>query len=72
MAGPTPNLPASRPPTGVAGSMDRFRASPVGARLSPIMRPDVLFAFGIITIILFMLIASDVLLRYRVRIGRAA
>ncbi|MCB1592907.1 MAG: flagellar biosynthesis protein FlhA [Alphaproteobacteria bacterium] len=56
MAGPTPNLPASRPSSGVTGSIDRFRASPAGERLAPILRPDVLFALGIITIILFMLI----------------
>ena len=54
--GPTNNLPVPRPATGVAGSIDRFRASPMGERLSPIMRSDVLFALGIITIILFMLI----------------
>ncbi len=56
MAGPTPNLPASRPGSGVTGSIDRMRASPTGVRLAPILRSDVLFALGIITIILFMLI----------------
>ena len=54
--GPSSNLPAPRPATGVAGSMDRFRTSPVGVRLSPLMRSDVIFALGIITIILFMLV----------------
>ena len=53
--GPSNNLPTT-PRTGVAGSYDTFKAGPVGSRLAPILRTDVLFALGIITIILFMLI----------------
>lgn len=54
-SGPASKLPAPRI-NSAANAAQRFRDSSFGAKVTPIFRTDVLFALGIITIILFMLV----------------